>query len=174
MALERWKPEAHWTREDKLLHEYWLDPDIGGILFTEVQVGGQHLGGCWPAGSKPRRIDAVRVLLPHGFDSSPDIIAFGRASPGEFERAVTGADFEIIEVKQNLDRLVIGQVLVAQDMLERQYGMRPTRLTIVCAGTDPGLEWVCEKRGIKVQVVSGPTWRPSPPGPREVTHADQS
>jgi hypothetical protein len=135
--------------EDKLLNKYWKTTD--GRLYVEIPIGGQGGQPPWPEGTERRRIDGV--LFP---DLPPNPTFPSVLSRQSFRDNLTKSDhekIEIIEVKRHLDRLVIGQVLVAQDMFERQYGFRPTKLTIVCEAADPGQQWVCtEKRGIKVWV----------------------
>jgi len=133
-----WSPRS---QEDKLLHEYWKVR--GGLMIVEVPIGGAGGPGRWLGGTERRRIDAVRV---HGSAGEAGIF---RGRLGERFGGSTGA-IELIEVKRKLNRTAIGQALAAQDMFERQYGRRPSRLTIVCEATDPGLEWVCRQRGIRV------------------------
>ena len=59
---------------------------------------------------------------------------------------------ELIEVRNKLNRLVIGQVVAGVGMFERQYKARTIIPVILCVKGDPTLEWVCEKRGITVRV----------------------
>jgi len=47
---------------------------------------------------------------------------------------------------------VIGQIIAGVDMFERQYKVKPDRLVVLCAKGDSALEWVCEKRGISVEI----------------------
>jgi len=135
------------TAEDKLLSQYWEAQ--GGRLHVEVPIGGQGGEGRWPKGCRRRRIDGVRFVgLPRNLTFHSE---FNSASTRDDLAKSDAEGIEIIDVKRKLDRLVMGQVLVAQDMFERQYGVRPAKLPVVCGGTDPGLEWVCkEKRGISV------------------------
>lgn len=60
---------------------------------------------------------------------------------------------ELIEVKKNLNRLVIGQVIAGVDMFERQYNISKIIPVILCKNGDPALEWVCEKRNIRVEII---------------------
>ena len=136
--------------EDKLLNKYW--ETTGGRLYVEIPIGGQGGEPPWLEGTRRRRIDGV--LFP---DLPPNPTFPSRFDPQSFPDDLKKSDhekIEIIEVKRHLDRIVIGQVLVAQDMFERQYGVRPTKLIIVCEAADPGQEWVCRQRGIEVKVVS--------------------
>lgn len=59
----------------------------------------------------------------------------------------------MIEVKKNLNRLVIGQVIAGADMFERQYNTSKIIPVILCKNGDPALEWVCKKRNIKVEII---------------------
>ncbi len=143
MALPGSKLKAR-THEDRLLRKYWKDR--GGLMIAEVPIGGSGGPGRWPAGTERRRIDAVRL------SASPNQSGVVRFAPGRNGAILSSLarQVELIEVKAKLNRLVIGQVLAAQDMYERQYGKPASRLTIVCERTDPGLEWVCQRRGIRV------------------------
>ena len=62
-------------------------------------------------------------------------------------------NIEVIEVKQNLNRPVIGQVIAGKDMFEKQYKRRNVKMVIVCSKGDSALEWVCKKQKIKVVVL---------------------
>ena len=62
-------------------------------------------------------------------------------------------NIEVIEIKRSLDRVVLGQVIIGADLLELEYAPATIEQTVVCEEGDPVLEYVCDKRGIKV-------WRP--------------
>lgn len=139
----RWTPD---TPENRLLTGYWKD--VGGIVVPEVHVGDTGPTD-WPSDSRSRQIDGVR------FDSSyRDEIntptAFGQA---QLRRIVTDRHVEVIEVKQNLNRPVIGQAIAARDMFERDYDPGTVEPVIVCGRGDPALEWVCRQNGIRVEIV---------------------
>jgi hypothetical protein len=135
------------TIEDKLLFEYWTAR--GGRLYGEVPVGGTGGTGEWPKGCKIRRIDGVILPdLPRGSPYPTHMLE-------DLVRRLPESSVELVEVKKRLNRLVIGQVLAGQDMFLRQYGVRPSKLTIVCQISDPGLEWVCQERGIDVWIGKG-------------------
>ena len=70
----------------------------------------------------------------------------------EFYEFTRGQIVELIEVKKNLSRYVIGQVIAGLDMMERQYALKEIIPVILCKEGDPALEWVCEKRGIVVKI----------------------
>jgi hypothetical protein len=146
-ALNGWKPVGKRTYEDELLLRYW--ETVGGAIFSEVLVG---KGGTkqWPAGAKPRRIDGVRIASRSPEMRPPGITVFRRSNAREFERIVTGADVEVIEVKRSLDRVVLGQVIIGADLLEMEYEPHYSTQVVVCKDTDPVLEAVCERRGIRV------------------------
>jgi hypothetical protein len=64
-----------------------------------------------------------------------------------------GKTVELIEAKKSLNRLVIGQIIAGMDMFGRQYQADKIIPVILCQNGDPALEWVCEKRDIKVQII---------------------
>ena len=140
--VKKWT--AH-TKEDGLLKSYWKQK--GGCILAEVPIGGPGGPGRWPKNCERRRIDGVRIVS----QSLPkEIYRYGEARD-YLQRAIDeNAFIELIEVKQKLNRLVIGQILAGQNMFKREYKVRSKRLTIVCARTDGGLEWVCSNRGITV------------------------
>ena len=67
-----------------------------------------------------------------------------------------GKNVEVIEVKQNLNRPAIGQVIAGRDMFEKQYEGKNVKMVIVCSKGDSALEWVCKKQEIKVVVLDKP------------------
>ncbi len=98
---------AGWKPEDSFLHRYWKL--VGGILYSEVSVvSALNTRKDWPKGSSPRCIDAVRILPVPGIAASGRIATFGARNAEEFERAVTGACVELVEVKLSLDWYVSG------------------------------------------------------------------
>jgi hypothetical protein len=148
MALENWKPPSKRTYEDRLLLEYWRA--FGGLVFTEVPVSRDGPKD-WPKGAKPRRIDGVRIASLGSEKIPSEIVAFSkRRDAKRFERAVAGAEVEVVEVKRSLDRVVLGQVIIGADLLEIEYS--PTRIgqVVICEVGDPALETVCDRRGIEV------------------------
>lgn len=148
MSLQQWKTPNKQTFEDKLLLNYWLK--VGGVIYAEVGVGGRGRDHTYPEGSKPRRIDGLRILS-NNKQVPPDIILTSRGNKREVEKAIARArTIEVIEIKYSLDRLVIGQSIVGADLMEMEYGTRNIRQVILCEVGDPLLELVCKKRGIKV------------------------
>ena len=143
--LSNWKPEERWTREDRLLASYWLD--VGGLLFSEVTFG---RGERWPKGSVIRRMDALRfpTVEPHQIE----IFAASRDRE-RIDTLLATQPVEIVEVKQRLNRLVIGQVVVGLEMLEIGYGETSAHGVIVCKRSDPLMRLVCQRLNISV-------WRP--------------
>lgn len=95
-----------------------------------------------------RRIDGVRLA---DCSNAKGIYHF-RGAKDNFMRLIHECSIELIEVKQKLNRLVIGQIIAGVDMFERQYKVKPDRLVVLCAKGDSALEWVCEKRGISVEI----------------------
>jgi hypothetical protein len=62
---------------------------------------------------------------------------------------------ELVEVKNSLNRAVIGQVIAGRHMYTRQYGGTVVRAVVVCKQSDSALEWVCGREGIAIEVVTG-------------------
>ena len=65
---------------------------------------------------------------------------------------IAGARVEVIEVKQDLNDLVLGQVIAGADLLEMEYAPAQVDPVVVCALGDAALEAVCKRRGIAVFV----------------------
>jgi hypothetical protein len=148
MELTRWKRAAKPSVEDRLLLAY--SQAVAGIIFAEVVVGRGGLRN-YPKGSQPRRIDGVRIISSLASDLRPDIITFNRNGNGhEFERLVSGATVEVIEVKPYLDRMVIGQVIVGAELLKMEYKPAIVRQVILCPEGEPLLEEVCTRLNITV------------------------
>ena len=116
----------------------------------EVPIGTPGDTGNWPTGSKTRRLDGVRVAVDNAQEAG--LLWFGDHRE-EFSEDVSCRAAELIEAKTKLNRLVIGQVVAGVDMFERQYDRELNDAVIVCGEGDPALEWVCGKRGIRVEVI---------------------
>ena|ERR671911_1881101 len=159
LALLYWKDPERRTNEDRLLLKYWRE--VGGVIFTEVPIvrhgprewplGAVRYGPrLWPPGAKGRRIDGVRIVAPPpGLRDS--IYSYVRGASGHLIASfIAGAQVEVIEVKQDLNRPVIGQVIAGADLLEMEYAPAQIDPVVVCAVGDAALEAVCERRGIAV------------------------
>lgn len=144
--MEDWEPS---TFENELIYSYWLVNK--SLIFLEVPIGGTGGRGDWPKGSKIRRIDAIR--LPGVSIVEEGILTSSKYSSEEFYTLTKDKDIELIEVKRNLNRLVLGQVVAGTDMLLRQYQPRSVTPIILCVKGDPAMEWVCDKRGITVEII---------------------
>ena len=150
MSLSNWKSADKRTKEDKLLLKYWQQ--VGGVIFTEVIVGrgGLHQ---WSSDAKPRRIDGVRINSSAKKNISSGIVTFNKKTNIlEFQQIVAGAKVEVIEVKDWLDRLVLGQVIIGADLLKMEYSPAQIKQVVICEVGDPVLEMVCEKRNIEVWI----------------------
>lgn len=142
----KWEPR---TREDHMLRSYlrrvrrmgWV-----GAVHVEVPFG-KELGG------SARRLDAVR--FPH-LDNR-----FRRYRRDAFHQDLLGrAHIELIEVKPKLNRTVIGQLVVAAELVRDDWGIaasRPLRLVAVVAEVDPALDHACKRLGIRVEQVNYPS-----------------
>lgn len=135
--------------EDQLLYKYWNYSK--GNLFLEVPIGNTNIGG-WPSKSGIRRIDGVIVIDDMNTDKAI-VYKQGDYKFINFAEYIQGKTVELIEVKRNLTRGVIGQVIVGMDMFERQYRNSNITPVIICKCSDPALEWVCEKRNIQVRII---------------------
>ena len=139
-----WKSPDQLTLEDRLLLAYWKE--AGGLLITEVPIGSPSKS-IWPEGSRVRRIDGVRILDPG--DKGNQIASFQSTDAGRFEEWVKGRQVEVLEAKAKLNRLVLGQVIVGADMFRIEYGASDILSVVVVGIGDPGLELICEHRGIR-------------------------
>lgn len=136
--LHRWRPRP---REDEWLASYLRRTSPGGVTYTEVPIGGGP-------GSSSRRIDAVRVRN----DRPLDVRYF---DPRRFERDVRGETLEVIEVKKSLNRPVVGQLIVARDLITRQWReVAAVHLVAVVERDDALIRELCsEVYDIKVAVI---------------------
>ena len=133
--------------EDRLLQNYWKS--VGGRIYVEVLIGGRGGKGKWPAGCTTRRIDGVRLEVS---DREPGIFFFTRNQKRFKTELKHSQSVEIIEVKATLNRPVIGQALAGIDMFEREYGVKG-KPVVVTGKNDSALEWVCQRREIRVVIV---------------------
>jgi len=150
MPLWKWKQPSKRTYEDKLLLKYWRKER--GLIVTEVRVG---KGGIrqWPHGAKSRFIDAIRITHRGPKKMPADIFAFNKINNNhEFAKLVKGAKVEVVEAKRKLNRLVLGQAIVGEDLLRLEFRPGGVRQVVVCAEGDPVLEYICKKRQIKVRI----------------------
>lgn len=148
MKTDNWKRLGNRVTEDKYLFAYWQA--VGGRIYAEVPVGRSGTGRPWPEGSKIRRIDGVRVVGPKEVDASSELKTFDGDCEDEFRAVIASARVEVIEVKPNLNRPVIGQAIAGAKMLEMEYGVVSALKTIVYHRGDPALELVCSRLGIKI------------------------
>lgn len=139
----RWTPD---TPENRLLVGYWND--VGGVIVTEVHIGKTGPSN-WPPGAGSRRLDGLRFRSEYR-DEINTPTAFSQA---QLQEIVRDRHVEIIEVKQSLNRPVIGQAIAGRDMFERDYDPRTVEPVVVCGSGDPALEWVCRRNGIRVEIV---------------------
>lgn len=142
--MTKWHPK---TTEDKLLKEYWRNK--GGRIYTEVRIGGEKGSKQWIIGSRNRYIDGICFQNTN----LPEKIVRFRKNKEEFLPLIKNSRVSLIEVKQRLNRPVIGQTIVGLDMFEEQYQPAGVKGLILCHVDDPALQWVCKKRGIEVVVI---------------------
>ena len=146
-VLNRWQPRPG---EDRWLVEYLRllgGVETAGRVYVEVPIGGAARYG---QGAKTRYVDAVRFPGTH-----PDHV-LGYDEKAFHEDVRRGNPMEVIEIKAKLNRPVIGQLIVARDLAPTDWGLAPDvdlRLVALVTESDPALEPVCLRLGIRVIVV---------------------
>ena len=143
--------EVRWearTREDHLLEQYWRAH--GGQIHVEAPVGGADAR--WDGRGGIRRLDGLRIDATDDAILLPDEPRIRKALKNH-----NGAEIEVIEVKQQLNRTVIGQTQAGRLLLCARYELDPEQVTevVVCVTSDPALEWVCQQLVIKVWTPQG-------------------
>ena len=146
--FKKWEPRKT-SKEDSLLSVYVAKNP--GLYFTEVPVGNPG-SYPWDSPSNPRKIDAVRIIgtksINHRiFKSGKDI--------AKLKKVFLAKRIQLIEAKQQLNRTVIGQLLVARELFEEQYNPKKiSLLTLLNENiTDGALYWVCKNR-FDIQVIN--------------------
>ncbi len=61
----------------------------------------------------------------------------------------------MIEVKQSLNRTLIGQAIAGKSLFRRDYDAVTIEPVVVCGSGDSALEWVYRRNGIRVEIVEG-------------------
>lgn len=142
----KWEPR---TREDFMLRSYLRrlrrDGPLGAV-HVEVPFGRD-------SGGTARRLDAVRFSHRDNRIRRFETEAFQQDLPGR-------APIELIEVKPELNRPVIGQLVAAEILVRDEWrlsGRRLLRLVAVVTWADPALHLACRRLGIRVEVVRKPT-----------------
>jgi hypothetical protein len=142
-AVSQWSPQ---TLEDRLLLRY--AERVGGTIVTEVETGGSG-PGTWPDDAGRRRIDGLRIVSDHGTEiCSPD-----RFTQSQLRDLVADRHVEVIEVKKNLNRGVIGQAIAGRDLFRRDYAPATVEPVALCQNHDSALAWVCRRNGIRVEIL---------------------
>jgi len=156
--IQRWRGFKRRSSEDACLMSYGCA--AGGVIFTEVPVGGGGSSNAWPPGSKVRRIDGVRLVTEESRSEHPvELRSFDPEFADGFRRQVAAStELEIVEVKTKLNRPVIGQVLAGALMFAREYGVQRPAMCIVYRIPDPALEIVCAELGIELYRALDPAW----------------
>lgn len=134
------------TVEDRLLEAY--HSGVGGRLYKEVVIAWSRGAKDWPPAQTHFSIDAIRLSEPH---HESQILHFADYKQ-EVLDLVEGSSTELIEVKEKLNREVIGQVIAGRMLFRGDYRPSSIRSVIVCKETDTALEWVCEQLDIKVAI----------------------
>ncbi|MFW6116299.1 MAG: hypothetical protein ACOC6F_01100 [bacterium] len=128
-----WEPS---TFEDRLLEKHF--DKNSGTAYLEVPIS------IATGAARARRIDAV--LIPDG----PDFVyQQGDYWVDEAADAIRGQVVYVIEAKRSLNRGVIGQVMVAKDLIED--AMEPSRvvMSVVYARDNADLACYCDRHEIE-------------------------
>ena len=127
------------SAEDKLLQKYWEQNP--GTLFKEVALSNSE------ERSRARRLDAI--ILP---TRKKEVYARKDISESELKKFIENSEVEMVEVKKELNRTVIGQILVGGYLLNKYY--KPKRITpvIICSKNHSDLEEFCNRNNIKLIV----------------------
>jgi hypothetical protein len=118
---------------------------MGGTFVTRVPIGGPDSG--WEDSAQ------VFVNLLRIVGGPVDALVLYDTAD-RFLALVDDRPVEVIEVRKELKRGAIGKVLAHAAMLAEQYELDVHRRVIVVENSDEALEWVCERVGIVVEVVS--------------------
>src|SRR5690348_16996414 len=121
VGYKLWKLKGERSKEDALLFKY--SQRFGGVYFTEVRLG---------SGRMARRIDAVRFLR-HRVDR--EIMRFDQRKFKDHlnEARKKGERVQLIEVKRQLNRSVIGQLIWAEWFFKtRQKPVVRTEMVAAC------------------------------------------
>lgn len=150
MMESTWKVRPSACNEDELLERYRNRK--GGDIVAEVPVATRSLDGVHlSVGRKEGRLYCWRDL---GSDKD--------SRRQKFVDMIQRHDIELIEVKPELTRRVLGQAIAGRDIFEEQYGVVPIRTLILFPKeqSDPAIEWVCkEKRTIAIEPFENPASR---------------
>ncbi len=129
--------------EESLLFRYCRE--FGGVIFTEVPFGDKVKP------KEARRVDAVRFLR-HQDRPAPEIVGYDRKKFDDRLSIATrkGERMEVIEVKRELNRSVIGQVIVAKYLLEKEKERVRPEMVVICGEEVKLLKKFCDNYGIRV------------------------
>ncbi len=136
--ISLWQPI---TFEDELLQKYINQNP--GELYLEVPVG--ITSGL----STARRIDGL--LIPGKITT---IYPPNELNIEKLKNKVKGKTIHLIEAKRDLNRTVIGQVLVAEKLLDKEYQPSKILKAVVCTNSNEDLEWFCKESDISVSLFS--------------------
>lgn len=141
LPLHQWRPRP--GEDEWLLTSLTERRDAGGRVYVEVSIGGGPGSATW-------FIDAVRIPGTAELD-----IRYYGDQPRGFERDVAGTSVEVIEVKQSLNRGVVGQLIVARDLIRRLWREVRVRRCLAVVVRDDALirELGAENYDIEVFVV---------------------
>jgi hypothetical protein len=114
-----------------------------GFTFTEVSIGDKKL---FRKNSKNRRIDMVRIHNDH----NRVILKYSHEKELFAKLLNENYEIEIIEIKTNLNRLVIGQIIVGEYMFKKKYDVDEIIKTILYHKGDEALETFCKENGINL------------------------
>lgn len=129
-----WEPK---TFEDHLLKQY--TDENPGKLFLEISVS------FYTESNKARRIDGI--LIP---GEETEIYPQGTYNTEQLKKEFKEKKVHLLEAKRNLDRVVVGQVLVGESLFKLAFNPVDIIKVAVCGEGNPDIEWYCRDNNIKV------------------------
>jgi hypothetical protein len=148
LYTRRWKPKENLTREESLLRKYCAK--FGGVTYAEVRLDDDD------SPKRSRIVDAVRFLRHKKVRRIITYRAKDKgANPLSYKERLKEANqkgemVQAIEVKRQLNRSVIGQVMVAEWLLKKKRKKLRVMMVVVCETKLERLEEFCREHRIKV------------------------
>jgi hypothetical protein len=130
--------------EDRYLHSLWNQRQRRGWWLAEVPVGFVDS----PSDSRSRRVDAVVI------DNAPQRTSAGGRDIEEL-RHWSGGRAILVEAKKYLNANAVGQLLSGEFMFRLSYPAFTDISLLACVEhrTDAAMDWFCDRRGIKVELI---------------------
>ncbi len=125
--------------EEKLIKKY--HEETGGALFKEVLLGQVE---------DETRISRVDGLIVDGEEK--ETFNPGDIGQEEFREKIYDSSVHVIEAKRHLNRNLIGQIEVAEFLLQEEFNPAQVTSVIVCLEPHSDLTAYCEQNNIKVKI----------------------